>query len=216
MYYSPADLELLIEHAIRRAEFNPLTDEILSDTVDENKHGKSNILDLEEIKRTAIHESGHALVCYLCGIVPAYLTIISRGGYGGYMAYGENNNINTYTKQDLLDRIAISLAGRAAEIIEYGDKLGVTTGPSSDLFNATNIAKSIIAEYGMNDSLVSLKALGANENVNIINDINKILNQEFDRAKKLIINNKAKYNQLVDKLLDKNSLTEAEITKILE
>lgn len=216
MYYSPADLELLIEHAIRRAEFNPLTDEILSDTVDENKHGKSNILDLEEIKRTAIHESGHALVCYLCGIVPAYLTIISRGGYGGYMAYGENNNINTYTKQDLLDRIAISLAGRAAEVIEYGDKLGVTTGPSSDLFNATNIAKSIIAEYGMNDSLVSLKALGANENINIINDINKILNQEFDRAKKLIINNKAKYNELVDKLLDKNSLTEAEITKILE
>lgn len=216
IYYSPADLEQLIEHAIRNAKGSILTDELLSNTVDENKHGKENKSSEDDMKRTAIHESGHALVCYLCGITPAYLTIISRSGYGGYMAYGDDLNQQTYTKQELLDRIAISLAGRAAEIIEYGDKLGLTTGPQSDLFNATSIAKSIISDYGMNDSLISFDAIGKIDDSILMNDINKLLNQEFDRAKKLIINNKTKFNNLVESLLERNSLTENEIIEILK
>jgi len=216
IYYSPADLEQLIEHAIRNTLGMKLTDDILSNTVDENKHGKSNKRSDEDTKRTAIHESGHALVSYLSGEIPAYLTIISRGDFGGYMAYSDDASHSSYTKDELLARIRIALAGRAAEIIEYGNELGLTTGPQADLFTATSLAKALITDYGMNNSLVCLSALGGFKDINIIPEINEILNKEFENAKKLILDNKEKYDNLVNALLERNSLTEDEIIEVLK
>ena len=214
VYYSPADLELLVEHALRNCNGNKLTDEILSNTVDENKNGKANEQTEKEIKTTAVHESGHALVCYLSGKTPAYVTIVSRGGYGGYMQYGDSEK-NYLTKEELLAKIRVSLAGRAAEIIEFGECQGLTTGPSSDLYHATALARAIVSDYGMNDSLISLDALDIRDGGIVINAIDKILDTEFNNTKDLIIKNKDKLDILVNALLEKNSLTESEINELL-
>ena len=85
IYSSPANLENLIDQAIRDAMPNELTDKILSDTVDANKYGEIKTkYSAEDIKRTAIHESGHAILYIVTGNKPAFLTITSRSDYGGY------------------------------------------------------------------------------------------------------------------------------------
>lgn len=215
VYYTPAALEHLIEHALRNAKGNELTDEILENTVDENRYGKENKINEEDSYRSAIHEAGHAFISYLSSKMPTYLTITSRGNYGGYMMSSDDTEKMYLTKEDLLAQIRIALAGRAAEIIEFGDKDGLTTGPSDDLLQATQVAKAIICEYGMNNSLVSYRTLNYTSE-ELISEINKILDKEFLNAKNLILQNKKTYDKLVKELYEKNSLTEAEIKKILK
>ncbi len=210
--YSPDNLGKLIEHAIRRASSpDKLTDEILNDSFDANKYGeKENYLSFEDKKSTAIHEAGHALVSYLTGNEISYITIRSRGSFGGYVSFREKEN-KTYNKQDLLNKICIALAGRVAETIKYGETKGTTTGASEDLTYATGVAKSMICDYGMSDSLVALELFGDIKEEKVFQEVDSILKRENKRTRELILKNKNKFDALIITLMEKQSLTGKEV-----
>ena len=125
-----------------------------------------------------------------------------------------------YTKNELLAKIRTSLGGHAAELVYYGDEDGLSTGASSDLVNATSIAKRLVCSYGMDSeqglASVTTQELATGEVALRVRDsVNSILDREMENAFRIIADNKDKIDRLVDELLKKNHLTEKEIDSVL-
>ena len=216
--YSPANLEMIIELAIRNSKGNDVTDAILTEAIDLDANGKEHKWSQETMIKTSYHEAGHVLINWLCGKKPTYVTNVSRGGYGGYMIPGIDEDTYDLSKEQILDDICCSLGGRAAEILIYGQKAGITTGASSDLKSATRNARALITKYGMNDD--SLISFDSNEYGPIVEeklykDINNILKEQLQRAISMLQDNKDKLEKLTKELVKKNSLTKDDIIQIL-
>lgn len=218
-----AQLSSVFEFALRmavRADKSKVDDEIFEDAFETFNYGEEKVWDSSELEKTAYHEAGHAFLCWYFGETPSYLTIVARDNHGGYMLHGDIENRGCYTKSMLINNIRTALAGRASELVFFGDDEGLTTGASSDLRKATSIAKSIICEYGMEET-VGLAVIDDRElydgvMAHKINDIiNEILNNELNLAKKIISDNSIAVRKLVECLLQKNSLKSDEIDKIL-
>jgi ATP-dependent Zn protease len=218
---SLAELEMVIEMALRnaiRCEKDVILDADFEEAFETYNSGEVKKWSMRSLERTARHEAGHALVSALMGEMPSYVTIVSRGDYGGYMQYANDEEKFGYTKAELLGKIATSLAGRAAELVYYGEQDGLTTGASSDIRSATIYAKQIICTYGMSKEF-GLSSLYGDENTPIYpelrKEINKILAEQLQVAISLIKENKQKIDKLVKVLLEKNNLKENEIKEIL-
>ena len=213
---SIAKLELVIDMALRstvRRGLTKVTDEILDEAFETFAYGEEKAWSSEELLRVARHEAGHALICHLCGESPSYLTVVSRGDHGGYMQHSDRER-HISTKEDLMGRIRTALAGRAAEIVCYGDEQGISTGAGADLANATLIARSMVCTYGMDGecglAVMDLPDGCANERVN------DILSEQMEKTIALIRKNKGKLDALVDELMKKNSLNGKAIADILK
>jgi cell division protease FtsH len=151
----------------------------------------------ESIKRVAIHEAGHAL---LCKVFDNYFDLkkvsiqSTYNGAGGYTLFNEYQNITDsglYTKDLLKKRLIISLGGKAAEYLYYGSEF-VSVGAVQDLKQANSIAQQMIGNYGMGEELVVFY------NENIDNTINPFLGRTLGSG--------AKYSEKTKELLDKESL----------
>lgn len=216
---SPAILSSIMEMANRIAiKSDKLIDDATLDEAFETfKHGEKKDWGLDYLERVARHEAGHALLSWLSGSTPAYLTIVARGDHGGYMEHPIEKLGPLQTKQALLARIRTSLAGRAAEIVYYGDQCGISTGASGDLANASSIARAMLLTYGMYDDygLCVLSDMEPSSD-DIRSRVNEILKQELVRTIELIRANTGRIDQLVEALLKKNKLTSAEIEDCLE
>ena len=213
--WSLADLNLVVQNAIRKYEDETgivgVDDKYLIEELECFNDGDKRIRSEESIKRTAIHEAGHALVGYALNIPIVHATMVGRGNYGGYVYHGDEEKTN-YTKKELLDRICLSLGGRCAEILEYGEN-GVNTGASGDLKNATRTAKSIVCDYGMTDDL--LMVLENRESDLVIAKVREILREQYQRTMSIIKERMDKLHNLADELASKNSLCKEEIEAIL-
>ena len=136
------------------------------------------------------------------------------------MEYSDDENIPVRTKDELLGRIRTSLGGRAAEIVYYGNKDGISSGASGDLQSATHIARIMICGYGM-DETVGFAYLSYEEAVKgplaekILSRISEIIKEELEYAAQIISRDKNKIDLLVSALLEKNKLTREEIENIL-
>lgn len=210
--------ELSLRSVVRDGGFT-VTDEIIDDAFENFNSGERKNYDIQQLKRVARHEAGHTFVCWKSGEKPSYVTIVSRGGYGGYMQHDDEEEKLVYTKDELISRIRTSLGGRAAELVYYGEEDGVSTGASGDLKSATNVAKRMICDYGM-DKDFGLAVADADVNSGeFYNDvrtaINKVLDAEMEKAINLISDNKAAIDALVDALMEKNHLMGKEIDDIL-
>lgn len=220
---SLAELENVIELALRnaiRSETLKVDDAILENAFETYNSGEEKKWNPDLLERTARHEAGHTLICWLSGEKPSYVTIVSRADHGGYMQHGDNENKALYTKKELLAKIRTALGGRAAELVYYGDEDGLSTGASSDLMNATSIAKGLVCSYGMDLdqglAYVSSQEMSSGEMAAKIREsINNILEREMTNAIQLISVNKDKIDALVNELLKKNRLTEREIDMVL-
>ena len=221
---SLADLESIFELALRNAikskDFT-VNDEICEDAFETYCSGEVKQWAASELERTARHEAGHALLCWLYGAKPSYLTIVARGSHGGYMQHGDSEQKGLYTKEELLSRIRISLAGRAAEIVYYGEEDGISTGASGDLYTATSVAEAMICSYGMDETVgfssVDLAAIQGSPYYQTIRvRVNEILSTEFEKAKKVISTNRAAVDKLVEILLMKNNMKGSEIDEVLQ
>ena len=219
---SLADLELVIESSLRMSAKKSIyvNDELLEEAFELNLHGAKKEWGHDYLERVARHEAGHAYICYREGTSPSYLTIVARGGHGGYMEHIDDESSPIKTKDELLGRIRISLGGRAAEIVYYGNKDGITSGVSGDLQNATYLARTMICSYGM-DEEIGMVALSTEEATRgflsgkITQRISQIIEKELKQAIEIISEGKTQIDKLVEQLLEKNKLTKEEIENIL-
>ena len=218
---SLAELDSITELALRSAirEGSTVVDDaIFEEAFETFNSGDVKKWDDSTLERVARHEAGHALICYLSGETPSYLTVVARGSHGGYMQHADNEGKAIYTKDELLAKIRTSLGGRAAEIVYYGEQNGISTGASGDLHTATSIAQQIICTYGM-DADFGLSVVGSGvggELATMIRTcVNRILDEQMKEAIRLISENKNKIDSLVKELINKNHLNGSEIEKAI-
>ena len=221
---SLAELDSIVELSLRsaiREGSTTVTDEIFEEAFETFNSGEVKKWDISQLERVARHEAGHAVLCCLSGEAPSYITIVARGNHGGYMQHAEQEGKAIYTKDELLARIRTSLGGRAAEIVYYGEKDGISTGASGDLVAATDLAQKIVCNYGMDDDF-GLAVVGGSVisngtmSIEVRNAVNKILKEQMNEAIHLISENKSKIDALVERLMDKNHLNSAEIEQTIQ
>lgn len=236
--FSGADLANLVnEAALLAARFdrNKITHsdfEHAKDKVMMGAERKSMIISQEEKKLTAYHEAGHALVAMLIpGTDPIHkVTIIPRGMALGLTQQLPIDEKHTYPKHYLEDRIAILLGGRIAEHKIFNE---VTTGAGNDLERATDMARKMVCEWGMSDKLGPLtfgkkeeqvflgKEIGQQRNfsestaVDIDNEIRRIVDENCEKATKLLTDNLETLKRIAENLLERETLDTEEITAIL-
>lgn len=220
---SLADLASVMEMAMRDALKNAdltVDDEIIEEAFESYNSGEIKKWSDDSLLRTARHECGHALMSWLSGETPSYLTIVARDSHGGYMQHADRENKQVYTKADLLAMIRTALGGRAAEKVYYGAEDGVTTGPSGDLKRATELAEQIICTYGMDDkigpSAVDISKAMYTPYYSVIRErTNEILTEQLKIAERAVANNIAALDALVKALSENNKLTGEQIDRVL-
>lgn len=215
--WSLGELDNVIQNAIREAcsgEEGPITDALLNEAFERYTDGETKQRNEREMRRTAIHEAGHAVVAASLGFMPSYATIGARGGYGGYVYYG-NENATVLSREECLNRIAITMAGRAAEIVLCGEG-GMTTGASGDLKSATELATDMICEFGMDEEYpIYIDRAKCLETPWILQRITAIIKSQGDRARSIIEANQEKVTAVTEALLEKVNLDETDIKKSL-
>lgn len=235
--FSGADIENLLNEAAILAARNNRT-AIIMDDINEaiNKviagpQKKSRVVTETDKRITAYHESGHAIVAKLlkhCDAVHE-VSIIARGQAAGYTITLPENDNNHVTKNKLLDTITMMLGGRAAEEIVIQD---VSTGASNDIERATGVAKRMVTEWGMSE--LGTMFLGADKEVFLGRDygtshsyseemaskidgqVQKIISACYDRAKQILLDNRAILDTMVRLLYAKNTIFEDEVNMIFE
>ncbi|MEK7459960.1 MAG: ATP-dependent zinc metalloprotease FtsH [Patescibacteria group bacterium] len=193
---------------------------------------KSHILSKEEKKITAYHEAGHALVAsVLLHSDPVHkISIIARGHAGGYTMKLPLEEKRLHSKKEFLDDIAMSLGGYVAEEMVFGD---ITTGPSNDLQVATALARDMVTKYGMSEKLgpVALegsegrvlfggRGVGGHEysedvSAKIDGEVSKIMNEAFERARKVATEHRKTLDAIADELILNESIEREDFEKIL-
>ncbi len=220
---SLADIASVIEFSLRSAVRSgemKVTDEIFEEAFETFTFGEVKKWDKSLLERVARHESGHTFLYWQSGETPSYVTIVARGGHGGYMRHGGEGR-PILTKEEMLSAIRTSLGGRAAEIVYYGEKDGVSSGAAADLERATAIAKEMVCSLGMDEAVGLATADPYDQHTaelasQIRRSVNAILDAEMKKAIALIKENKASIDALVERLLTENHLSGSEICAVLE
>ncbi len=191
---------------------------------------KSKKITQKERTLTAYHEAGHAIVSKLIDKDEKVhqVSIIPRGRAGGYTMYTPKEDVFYSSKGEMMNSIIKSLGGRAAEEIMLDD---ISTGASNDIKMATNVARSMITMYGMNEEL-GLVCYDNNEEVflgrdfghskmysektasQIDDEVKKIIGELYEKTKKLLSENKDILERVAKELLEKETLNEAEFEQI--
>ena len=194
---------------------------------------KNRLINKEERKIVAYHEVGHALVAMsLPGTDPVQkITIIPRGIAAlGYTMQVPTEDRFLMKKTELLNRISILLGGRAAEEIIFGD---ISTGAHNDLSKATNIAGSMVKEYGMSKKVGKVYFAGEKQARYLIpnfqtpseysqataemidSEIREIIDEQYEIAARILKENINALKKSADVLLKKETLDGKELEKIL-
>ena len=188
---------------------------------------KSRRISDREKEMTAYHEAGHALVAHVLPNAdkPFKVTIVARGQTGGHTRYLPEEDRQMWTKHQFEDMLAAALGGRVAEEVVFNE---VTTGAGNDLEQATNIAQSMVTQYGMSEKLgprtfgkreqmvflgreISQQRDYSNDVAETIDDeIHDIINRAYESAQKAITENMAKLTQLSKYLLE-NETVESDV-----
>jgi len=225
---SIANLELIIETAARNAakKGNFITDKDLEDAFETISFGEKKTWNSEVINRTARHEAGHTIMYWLSGCWPSYVTIVSRGNFGGYMDRSSEETEKEFgkTREQILADIRVSLGGRAAEIFYYGSENGLTTGASGDFRQATQKAREMICLYGMDEDFGPLvipellqyeTALGSPDFHLVNQKAGKILKEQMEITFKLLKENAQYLEAVTAALIEKERLTTKDLQEIL-
>ncbi len=235
--FSGADLENLLNEAailaVRRDKKKVEEDDVLEsiEKVLLGPEKKHRIISEKEKNMTAYHEAGHAIVGHLlanCDPVRK-VSIISRGQAGGYTLNMPTEDRHYKTVAQFKDDLAMTLGGYVVEQMIFGD---LSTGPSSDLRQATRIARDMVTRYGMSDlgprtfgehqDMIFLGGRDMNENRDysdktaeeIDKAVIEIIEEGKKRAEEVIKDNKEKMDKMVSILLEKETVEQDEIKEI--
>lgn len=236
--FSGADLaNLLNEGALiaarrRKKHVEPID---LDDAREKISFGRERrrVMDDEDRKIIAYHEAGHAIVQAKTddGLLPIHkVTIIPRGQSLGSTMFTPKKDILNHSKRRMLNQVCCAMGGRAAEEIEIGD---VTSGAAGDIRMATNIARSMVCDWGMSElGMISFgdkqdqvflgKELSRAQNYSeetarkIDSSIKEIIDQQYDRAKQILTENIDSLHAAANALLEFETIEGKHIHEIIE
>jgi cell division protease FtsH len=236
--FAGADIENLVNEAailaarrnkktIGMREFQEAMERIIA-----GPERRSRVISPEEREVVAYHEAGHAVVMYhLTESDPVHkITIIPRGQAGGYTLSLPDTDTMLISKEKFEDQIVGLLGGRAAEEITFNR---ITTGASNDLERATKIARAMVTRYGMSEKL-GLRTFGEQAGsvflgrdlmeqrnyseeaaVQIDQEVRRILDHSYMRAKTLLQDNRSKLVTLSETLLERETVDRDEFEAIM-
>ncbi len=192
---------------------------------------KSHLLSKKEKEITAYHEAGHAIVAsVLPHADPVHkVSIIARGNAGGYTLKLPLEERRLQSKKEFIDDIAMSLGGYVAEKMIFGD---ITTGPSSDLQMATNLARAMVTRWGMSDVIGPIaladspgirspygetaeKEFSEAVSTKVDAEVSRIINDGLKSAEKVLTEHKNAFVAIAQKLIEVETLEQEEYEKIL-
>ena len=172
----------------------------------------------DERRRVAIHEAGHALTAALAGRDVKLASILRRSGEVGLVAHHEVDERYLQTPSEARDVMMIALAGRAAEIQEFGE---ASSGVANDLHSATTIAAELVGMLGASDSLLSLDAAESSPTGNLVAKVfsdatarakaDELMNTAADRAACAVLEHRRALLALADALVEQDELTGDEV-----
>ncbi|CAN1158416.1 ATP-dependent zinc metalloprotease FTSH 11, chloroplastic/mitochondrial [Linum perenne] len=171
------------------------------------------------LQLTAYHESGHAIVAFHTeGAHPIHkATIMPRGSALGMVTQLPSDDETSISKKQLLARLDVCMGGRVAEELIFGSD-HVTTGASSDLNSATELAHYMVSSCGMSDEIgpVHVKERPSSEMQSRIDaEVVKLLREAYDRVKALLKKHEKALHALANALLEYETLTAEEIKRVL-
>lgn len=194
---------------------------------------RSRVISQKEKEITAYHEAGHALVAVSVkdGDPVHKISVISRGLAGGYTLKLPIEDRHLKTRTQFLADLAVSFGGYVSEMSVFHD---ISTGSSSDIRQATDLARRIVMQYGMSDKLgprtfgkvhdmiflgreiTSEKDYSESMAVVIDEEVNKIIKKTLDAAKKIIATYRDALNVIANKLMEKETLEQEEFYKLIK
>ena len=235
--FSGADLEnMLNEAAIQAGRGEKIEIDMLDveEAATKVKLGpaKKRLQSMEDKKITAYHEAGHAIVThYTKGMDPVHrISIVARGMSLGHTLIPPAADRTHDTKTRLLDQITAMLGGRAAEQFIFNE---MTSGASSDIANATRIARAMVVEWGMSamgpvnfgpdtqagefgqTEFYQENAIAPKTQEKIDNEVRKIMDNGLKMAEKLIRKNKKKLDEVAKALLKTETIDKEEFEKLV-
>ena len=193
---------------------------------------RSHVASRKDLKVTAIHEAGHAVSTYMLSTQPPvrHITIVPRGqslGSTWSLPLGDTSNL---TRNEMYEEIVSLLGGRVAEALFVGD---ISVGASSDIERATKLAKDMVARYGMCERLGTVSYLDGGEvfigrdyqttksysekvAATIDDEVKALIDEAYAHCKQILSDNADKLNQVVDYLLENESMTGAQFAACME
>ncbi|HTG82178.1 MAG TPA: ATP-dependent zinc metalloprotease FtsH [Geobacteraceae bacterium] len=236
--FSGADLSNVVNEAAllaARKDKNMVDMQDFDDAKDKVLMGverRSMVISEEEKKNTAYHEAGHTLVAKLIpGTDPIHkVSIIPRGMALGVTMQLPIEDKHSYSKESLLNRIAVLMGGRAAEEIIFNSK---TTGAGNDIERATEMARKMVCEWGMSDKLGPVtfgkrdeqiflgREMATHKNyseataIEIDEEIRKIVDNSYARVLQLLKDNIDILHRLSQELVEKENLSGDEVDAIV-
>lgn len=231
VYFSGAMLENLLNEAAiiaakrnaKTIEFKDIDKAFYTVIAGSEKKDRSNILQIER-EVTAYHEAGHALVTKI--IAPSNtvskVTIIpSTKGAGGFSMNIPPDKMY-HTKKEMEAQIMISLGGRIAEELIFGED-NITTGASNDIEKATQIIRDYVVKYGMSKTmgLINMDVLLNNHSQSfseetLMTECRNHMERLYEKTKTLIIENKYYLNSIANALLTQETINEEDLNAIME
>ena len=239
--FSGADLANLVNEAallaarknkrkVTSMDFDEAKDKVLM-----GNERKSMAMDEKEKTLTAYHEAGHA-ICGLFteGADPIHkATIIPRGRALGMVQYLPEKDRYSFTRQQMLARLTVAMGGRAAEELKFGNEQ-VTSGAAGDISMATNLARSMVTEWGMSDSLGPVlyaensgevflgKSVTQNKNMSedtarlVDAEIKRFVTEGHQKAVALLNEKKEEWERLAQALMEYETLTGEDIKAVIK
>ncbi len=234
--FTGADLANVLNEAAllcARAGAQLIDNRAIDEAIDRVQAGpkrKSKGMALEELRNTAYHEGGHALVAAALNNTDPVtkVTILPRGRALGYTAVMPTSDRYSQSRNQLLDQMAYAMGGRTAEEIVFHDP---TTGASNDIEKATNIARTMVIEYGFSDKLGAIKWGDDDDQTTVMDglqprkysdrtaeviddEVLKLVETAHTEAWTIINENRDVLDELVRQLLVKETLNEKELAAI--
>jgi cell division protease FtsH len=238
--FSGADLMNLVNEAaltaarrnkrmVTQAEFEEAKDKVMM-----GAERKSLVMSEEEKMLTAYHEAGHAIVGLNvpAGIPVHKATIIPRGRAMGMVKFLPEGDRYSMKYKEFTSQLAVAMGGRVAEEITFG-KDNITSGASSDIQQATKMAKAMVTQFGYSDELGTVAygdnqeevflgmSMGRQQNVSeatarkIDAEVRRLVDEGYETARRILTEKKKEFETLAQALLEYETLTGEEITDVI-
>jgi cell division protease FtsH len=238
--FSGADLMNLVNEAaltaarrnkrmVTQAEFEEAKDKVMM-----GAERKSLVMSEEEKMLTAYHEAGHAIVGLNvpAGIPVHKATIIPRGRAMGMVKFLPEGDRYSMKYKEFTSQLAVAMGGRVAEEITFG-KDNITSGASSDIQQATKMAKAMVTQLGYSDELGTVAygdnqeevflgmSMGRQQNISeataqkIDAEVRRLVDEGYETARKILTEKKKDFETLAQALLEYETLTGEEITDVI-